>query len=347
MPFPMCPMPARSARLLFAACAVAMAGLWSYAAAAQADFDAKAFAPKLAASLAKACPMAPTDDVAAHESCVRNIGQGVEAWMRDGYVLFGGQQPDSFWLKDKKTSVFRGDLYQDMYMSLFMFTGEYRVQEAADGLTVIGVQAYFRNSLPPGRYPYPFWHVAAKWAAYENANELRFRLDKTGKVIFAYRADIGSNANRGPFTHVEPPAFVGGWMWRDDAGGAQPAITLFSEHYSRDNPHLSALDDAYRKMAINFRNADCTVCHQPEGHSKMNKLTLLQTPYHAASAIDAVLDEVRTGKMPVDDYNDPKPLAPKLKAALLTDGEAFREMLRTADAWERANNRPKARKAPN
>jgi hypothetical protein len=60
-----------------------------------------------------------------------------------------------------------------------------------------------------------------------------------------------------------------------------------------------------------------------------------------------VLDEVRTGKMPVDDYNDPKPLAPKLKAALLTDGEAFRTMLRTADAWERANNRPKARKAPN
>lgn len=75
----------------------------------------------------------------------------------------------------------------------------------------------------------------------------------------------------------------------------------------------------------------------------MNKLTLLQTPFHAASAIDAVLDEVRSGKMPVDDYDDPKPLNPKLKAELLSNGEAFRQTLAAADAWERSNNRPKAR----
>jgi len=295
--------------------------------------------------LAKACPMASPGDVEAHESCRANIGRGVESGMRGYTFLFGGQQPTKYWLKDKKSSVFRGDLFQDLYMSMYMFTGEYRVQQAPDGLTTIAVQAYFRNEMPAGRYPYPFWHNESKWAAYETSNELRFRMSNDGKVVFAYRSDTGSEENRGNYTRVEREPFLGGWMWPDDSGGAQPVVTLFSEYYSRDNPNLEALDVAYRKMALNFRNADCTVCHQPEGHWKMNKLTLLQTPLHAATSIDAVLDEVRTGKMPVDDYDDPKPLDPALRDELLKNGEAFKQLLDTADAWEVANDRPKARRS--
>lgn len=308
-------------------------------------FDFEKFAAAVAASLAEACPMTSPGDVAAHQACRDAIGTGPEARMRHDYLLFGGQQPEKFWLKDKKSSVFRGDLYQDMYMSLYMFTGEYRVQESPDGLTTIGLQAYFRNQMPPGRYPYPFWHAPEKWDAYQNANELRFRMTDEGRVVFAYRSNVGTDDNRGPYTRIEQPTFLGAWMWRDDSGRAQPEVTLFSEMYSHDNPKVAAIDDIYRKMALNFRDADCTVCHMPEGHRKMNKLTLLQTPYHAASAIEAVLDEVRDGKMPVDDYDDPKPLDPALKADLLKNGEAFKAALETADAWERANNRPKARGA--
>ncbi len=326
--------------------AAALIGLAPDTGGAQTTFDASKFAAELAASLAKSCPMANPGDVEAHEACRRNIGTGIEAVMRNDYILFGGQQPTKTWLKDKKTSVFRGDLYQDMYMSMYMYTGQYRVQKAPDGLTTIGVQAYFRNAMPAGRYPYPFWHAEAKWKAYENSNEMRFRIDDAGKVVFAYRADIGSDENRGEYKPVERPTFLGEWMWRDDSGQAQPLVALFSEIYSSDNPSLVPLDDAYRKMAINFRDADCTVCHMPEGHRKMNKLTLLQTPYHAASAIDAVLGVVRAGKMPVDDYDDPKSIEPGLKADLLKNGEAFKRMLATADAWERSNNRPKARPGP-
>ena len=312
--------------------------------AGHAAFDAETFAAELAASLAKSCPMAPAGDVEAHEACRKNIGTGIEKVMREDYILFGGQQPTKTWLKDKKTSVFRGDLYQDMYMSLYMYTGEYRVQTAPDGLTTIGLQAYFRNQMPPGRYPYPFWHSPAKWDAYQNSNEMRFRITGNGRVVFAYRADIGSEDNRGPYEKIVRPTFLGSeWMWRDDSGKAQPEITLFSENYSPDNPNVGNIDGAYRKMALNFRDANCTGCHMPEGHRNMNKLTLLQTPFHAASAIDAVLDEVRSGKMPVDDYDDPKPLDPKLKTELLSNGEAFRQALAAADAWERSNNRPKAR----
>ena len=324
---------------------VAIAMVGAAPAAAQAKFDIKSYAAEFAASLAKACPMASPGDVAAHDACRKNIGKGAEAGMRDYTFLFGGQQPAKFWLKDKKTSVFRGDLFQDLYMSLYMFTGTYRVQDAPDGLKTIAIQAYFRNGLPPGRYPYPFWHNETKWEAYEKSNELRFRVAKDGKVIFAYRADTGSEDKRGAYAPVKRPPFLGEWMWPSDSGAAQPVVTLFSEYYSQDNPNLAALDVAYRNMAINFRNADCTVCHQPEGHRKMNKLTLLQTPLHAATSIDAVLDEVRSGKMPVDDYDDPKPLDPALRRDLLANGEAFKRLLDTADAWERANGRPKARKA--
>jgi cytochrome b561 len=326
------------------AIAIALVGLAPGAGRAE-TFDVNRFAADLAASLAKECPMASTSDVAAHEACRKNMGQGAEAHMREGMLLFGGQQPKYFWLRDKKTSVFRGDVFEDLYMSLYMYTGKYRVEDAPDGLKVIGIQAYFRNGLPPGRYPYPFWHSNAKWLAYEKSNELRFRITRAGKVEFAYRADFGSDENRGPYTHVERPPFLGEWMWRDDSGQAQPKMTLFSEFYSEDNPNLDSLDVSYRKMALTFRDANCTVCHQPEGHGRMNKLVLLQTPVHAASHIDSVLHEVRAGKMPVDDYGDPMRIKPSLRQRLLADGGEFKSAIDAADEWERGHNRPKARPA--
>src|SRR3546814_8734787 len=87
------------------------------------------------------------------------------------------------------------DLFQDMYMSMYMFTGKHRVQKAPDGMTTVSVQAYFRNQMPAGRYPYPFWHSDAKWKAYETSNELRFRMDARGKVLFAYRRSEEHTSN--------------------------------------------------------------------------------------------------------------------------------------------------------
>ena len=86
-------------------------------------------------------------------------------------------------VEGQKTTIFRGDLFQDLYMSLFMFTGKYDVQRTKDGLYSVRFQAYFRNNLPPGAYPYPFWHSAEKWDAYEKANDIRLRMDaKIGRA---------------------------------------------------------------------------------------------------------------------------------------------------------------------
>jgi cytochrome b561 len=335
-------LPRRARRGRLAAITLALLALAPGAGRAQNSFDIHKYADDIAASLAQACPMASPSDLAAHEACRKTIGKGAEANMRGYSFLFGGEQGDILWLKDKKTSVFRGDLFQDLYMSLYMYTGQHHIEEAPDGLEIISLQAYFRNGLPPGLYPYPFWHNPAKWDAYEKANEIRFRVTKEGKVVFAYRTDAGTDENRGPYAHVERPPFLGEWMWRDDSGGAQPVTTLFSQYYSQDNPNLAGLDEAYRKMALSFREADCTVCHQPEGHGVMNKLTLLQTPIHAATSIDAVLDEVRAGRMPVDDYGDPIAISRRLRQQLLDYGQVFKDRIDRADEWERSNNRPKA-----
>lgn len=300
------------------------------------------YAAELVRALATACPMASPGDVPAHEQCRENIGKGADREMRSYSLLWGGDQP-GLPIKEKNTTVFRGDLFQDLYLSLYMFTGKYRVSEAADGTTVIAVQAYFRNALPPGHYPYPFWHSDQKWDAYEKSNEIRFYVQRDGRIRFAGRSAAGSESERGHYAHVQPPAFAGKWMWTDERGAVQPAVSLFSENYSRDNPHLPALDTAYRKLALNLRNADCIGCHAPDGHKKMHTLTLLQTPMHAATRIGDVLREIRDNKMPLDDDNDPKRLKPEVKSELLATGEAFQLLLTTADAWERTHDRPRAR----
>jgi hypothetical protein len=285
--------------------------------------------------------MAAANDVSAHEHCRGHIGKGAAGAMREYSLLWGGDQ-SGLPLKEKNTTVFRGDLFQDLYLSLYMFTGKYQVSEAPDGTTVIAVQAYFRNALPPGHYPYPFWHSDKKWDAYEKSNEIRFYVRHDGRIRFAGRSDGGSERERGPYAHIQPPAFAGKWMWTDENGAIQPTVSLFSENYSRDNPHLVALDSAYRKLAVGLRNADCIGCHAPDGHKKMHTLTLLQTPMHAATRIDEVLREIRENKMPLDDDNDPKRLKPGVKTELLASGEAFQLLLKTADTWERAHDRPHA-----
>lgn len=299
-------------------------------------------AADLTAALVRACPMTAPSDLAAHDHCRKNIGKDPAlAGMREHSLLWGGDAPNVP-LKEKNTTVFRGDLFQDLYLSLFMFTGKYAVSTAGDGSRVVTMQAYFRNALPPGHYPYPFWHSDKKWDAYEKANEVRFYFSREGKVAMVGRSDAGSNTARGNYVHVQPPVFTGQWLWTDAKGVAQPAVTLFSDRYSKENPNVAALDAAYKTFALNLRNSDCLGCHAPDGHKKMRTLTLLQTPMHAATNIDEVLREVRDNKMPLDDNNDPKRLGAEARSELLANGEAFQILLKTADAWERENGQSRA-----
>jgi hypothetical protein len=132
-----------------------------------------------------------------------------------------------------------------MYVSLYMFTGEWTGETREDGTYVIRTQAYFRNELPPGHFPYPFWHSATKWDAYEKSNQISLYLSADGKVKMVTRHSGGSDSARpAAYKHVEPPVFAGQWNWTDTSGQAQPQVTLFSDLYSASNPHLRSWTSA-------------------------------------------------------------------------------------------------------
>lgn len=332
------PTPTRSWRLLVASIAFAAGAAIALPASGQSKVNMADHAKKLAESLAKACPVAKPGDVAAFDACRNNIGKGTDgATMNGVVVMWGGEQPTLGWDK-KKLSYFKGEFFQRTYFSMMMFSGKHKVVGAGpEGTTIVAVEAYFRNALPPGAYPYPFWHSGPKWLAYEASNEVRFYLTADGKAKFMTRADTGSYDNRGPYAAVIQPAFAGEWLWTDKDGKEQPYVTLFADLYSMDNPHIAKVDQAYKAVALAMRGADCMACHAPDGHRLMNRLTMLMTPQHAATEIDGVLKTVRDNKMPQTEKGDPKPIDAKLKNELLITGEAFKKALDEASAWQKQN----------
>ncbi len=296
-------------------------------------------AATMAHDLAAACPMVRPDDLTAFQTCVTAIKADHSIPFGDR-LLWGGDQPDLA-IRKKAVTNFHKDVFQLMYLPLFAFSGQWSVShDDRDDLDIIWLGAMFRNQLPPGEYPYPFWHSAAKWADYEAAAGVNFYLSPEGKVILATRARDGSTAGRPAYAHREPPVFDGAWQWTDAHGGLEPRASLFSNKYSHDNPFLAELDSTYKKFALELRDGKCIRCHAPNNRSGMDRLVLLQTPVHAAAEIDGVLKEVRAGDMPQDDFGFKKPIDAALRDSILTSGEQFRAAIEQADQWESAQSHP-------
>ena len=140
-----------------------------------------------------------------------------------------------------------------------------------------------------------------------------------------------------PLARSEPVpahAFNGQWMWADAQGRAQPKVTLFDGLFQAENPYLASLDGAYKKLALRLRDGQCDSCHVPDNPHKSKRLVLLQTPAHAAGEIRRVLKALRTDRMPLDETGIETSLPPKVKQALLDDGEAFAKLVDAAKAWE-------------
>jgi hypothetical protein len=304
---------------------------------AQADLEK--IAARITARLSVLCPRAATDDVEAHDKCAAGLRDASFIPFAPEGLLFGGDQPD-LRLSKKQLTHFKPSIFQLMYLSLFMFSGRWSVDaDARAQVGVIHIEAYFRNALPPGEFPYPFWHSADKWNAYETANELKFYLNHDGQVFIITRSQGGSETNRGPWAHVTPPAFDGHWQWTDASGQLQPHASLFSNRYSPANPYLQPLDEAYRGFATEARKGTCLNCHAPNNEAGMDHLVLLQTPIHASGEIDRVLKEVKNGEMPEDDLGMRKEIDPKLREAIVRTGEALRDVLTQADQWEAEQRR--------
>lgn len=306
---------------------------------AQAVAQARQVAAALAAELSSRCPLADPGSTSAFDACRQALfGPSTMRSQLSANVLWGRQRVATARLADTSLTQFAPDVLTGMYLPLFMFNGEHKVEWVeSEKLARIRLRTAFRNRLQPGQFPYPFWHEAEKWSMYQGANEVLLWWHPGRARVTA--AQFTVHGEQAPLARSEPvPAhsFDGTWMWADAQGKAQPKVTLFDGLFQADNPYMASLDGAYKKLALRLRDGQCDSCHVPDNPHKTKRLVLLQTPAHAAGEIRRVLKSLQTDRMPIDETGIEASLPPKVKQALLDDGEAFAKLVDAAKAWEAA-----------
>src|SRR3954469_4002049 len=296
-------------------------------------------ASKVALELQQTCPPAPPSDQAAFDGCRRSLfGDSALRRSLAPRLLWGRRNQDAgAALKDTNLTQFAPDVIAGLYLSLFMYSGEYSTEYVErERLYLIRLRAGFRNLLPPGQFPYPFWHDEAKWGVYQAANSVLLWVNpKTAKIVIGQFTERGSSP---AVVSAQPirPKFDGNWMWMDKEGRIQPRVTLFDGLFRQDNPYLPKLDFTYRTMALRMRDSQCDNCHVPNNPMPMRRLVLMHTPAHSAGEIGRLMKVVREDRMPLDEAGIEQPLEPALKRALLESGTAFEELVRAAKEWEAA-----------
>jgi hypothetical protein len=296
----------------------------------------------IVSELASICPVKPVDDKPAFERCRKALfDDSLFRRSLSPFILWGRAPGGNInaSLEDFRATQFGPEVFSGTYAPMWMFNGKMEIEYVAREKKYRAfVEAGFRNQLNYGDYPYPFWHEPKKWNDYEDANTMVLWLDpqsmKIVQITFMKRADRAAVAQS---TKRHMPTFDGKWMWVDDKGQTQPAPTLFQGLFSAQNPHHKRLDETYRKLALNLRDADCMSCHVPDNPDKMKRLVLLQTPIHAASEIDRLVKSIKEDRMPVDEFGLGKAMHPRAKATMLADAEAFQTAVDAARAWELAD----------
>src|SRR2546423_5242053 len=291
---------------------------------------------EVALELQQLCPPASPSDQAAFDRCRRSLF--ADSALRRNLaprLLWGRRNQDAAAaLIDTNLTQFAPDVIAGLYLSLFMFSGEYTVEYVErERLYLIRLRAGFRNLLQPGQFPYPFWHEEAKWGVYQTANSVLLWVDpKTAKIVIGQFTDRGSSP---AVLSTQPikPKFDGSWIWMDKEGRIQPRVTLFDGLFRADNPLLPKLDFTYRTLALRMRDAQCDSCHVPNNPMPMRRLVLMHTPAHAAGEIARLMKAVRDERMPLDEVGIEQPLEPALKRALLESGSAFEALVKAAKEW--------------
>lgn len=329
---------------------------WSGAAlaqdAVQPSAAVKQAATAIAAELGKACPLAPAGDVAAYNACRQSLfaKSRLRAHLPD-FLMWGRQnKAANATLRQTNLTQFAPDTWTNMYAPLFMFNGKHTVEWVADEkMFLIRLEAAFRNRMPVGQFPYPFWHDDAKWSMYENANGLMLWMHPDTALIRAAQfTDVAPTPPLQAVTSVKHEKYKGPWLWTDEQGVTQPSVTLFDGVYRADNPHLKTMDKRYRDLSVQMRESQCVNCHVPNNPDKMSRLVLLSTPAHAAGEIDRLIKSVREDRMPMDDFRLSYALSDEHKKWLLESALAFKETVTAAKRWEEqaAAGKDKLAKAP-
>src|SRR6476646_9165332 len=153
-------------------------------------------ASRVALDLQAVCPPASPSDQAAFDRCRANLfGDSELRRNLAPRLLWGRRNQDAgAALKDTNLTQFAPDVIAGLYLPLFMFSGEYSTESVErERLYMIRLRAGFRNLLPPGEFPYPFWHLEAKWGVYQATNSILLWVNpKTAKIVIGQFTERGS-----------------------------------------------------------------------------------------------------------------------------------------------------------
>ncbi len=256
------------------------------------DTSDMALIESVASNLATCAPLAKADDLAAYNTASRKLADShVLQGVCDETILWGGYNagkplnPDNHMLTEFDPRVWRAE-----YLAGFMFTGKHTV-EKKDGYTVLFMDCAYRNKLDAGDYPYPFWHSKKKWDSYQRTTNLMFLFEK-GHLTASYRSPE-QDASR----PLVEKTFDGNWHW-SEKDQTQPAVSLYTRIFSKDNPHAKDLETAYRNLESAARQNNCMSCHSPDNAAHAKKLVLLTFPNQALNARLTIVNELQSNLMP-------------------------------------------------
>lgn len=290
---------------------------------------------QLALLLPKLAPQAAKNDSAARDLAAKALREcNLFDTLAPGLVSWGQYQGKSYDPAQNPVTDLNGMVWRTMYLSLFMFPGEYSIKKV-EKYEVLSVAVEFRHDLGDGAYPYPFWHKAGKWDAYQKVTHIEFVFEK-GMMVAVYRG-----AQKDETRPTKARTFDGKWTWQDNAGHEQPAAALYDYLLSPDNPHRKDLDSAYRAFALEARNTSCMECHAPDNTSKMDRLSILNLPAMALSHRHEVISELNENAMPPKSKEHPAGIKDEAKRKdLLKLAKAF------AETGDKALNFEKQKAAP-
>jgi len=293
-------------------------------------------ATSIAKALAAACPIgeAPSDE-AARNDCAGKLTE--LAVLRDAMrepFIWGGQAAGAGYRLDKSTNKFNARVWRRLYLSTFMFGTDFTVEQIAD-YTVLHVPITFRNDMPIGAYPYPFWHSNNKWDAYNFSTTIHFII-QGGELIGALRASDQDRTR---------PKTAHGWdgLWRWEQGGVQqPYVALYDYLLSKDNPFASRLDDTYRALEARMRQNNCQACHAPDNQGQSQQLEFFVYPNQALAGRHDIVSQLEDNVMPPEDNALKLPAGiqdPDEREALLKLAREFERVGDQALTWE-GDNKP-------
>ena len=252
-----------------------------------------ALATAVAKGLLEACPEGDNwGDEAAHNKCAANLTDftTLRNAMREPFI-WGGQSKG--YQLQTKTNKFNARVWRRMYLSLFMFGTDYKIEQIGK-LTVLHMPIKFRGAMGTGAYPYPFWHSTKKWDAYNYAKTIHFVIDD-GVMVGALRSTEQDKSR---------PVVKHGWdgLWRWQHAGVQmPYVSLYDYLFSKENPYVPQLDGAYRALELAMRKHNCNACHAPDNQGESEQLEFFVYPNQALAGRHDILTQIEANEMPPQD----------------------------------------------